>query len=202
MRTYASSQTLVIYTKEPCVGRVKTRLGRDIGLVAAAWWFRHTARCLIRSLRSKKWRTVVAVSPDAAVFSKEYELCDVMAQSRGSLGARLRRTFESFQGGATVVIGTDCPDVTQHHINQAFAKLGSCDLILGPASDGGYWLIGLKRGVTLPAHALKNVRWSSQYALEDTVKSFPEYFKIGYLETLVDIDTAEDFNRQNRISAK
>jgi glycosyltransferase A (GT-A) superfamily protein (DUF2064 family) len=100
------------------------------------------------------------------------------------------------------VIGTDCPDVTQHHINQAFAKLGAYDVVLGPASDGGYWLIGLKRGVTLPANALKNVRWSSQYALEDTVKSFPEHFKIGYLETLVDIDTAEDFNRQNRIFVK
>lgn len=201
MRTYASSQILVIYTKEPCVGRVKTRLGRDIGLVASAWWFRHTARCLIRSLSSPKWRTVVSVSPDTAVFSKEYESCDVMAQGRGSLGARLRRTFKSFQGGATVVIGTDCPDVTQAHINQAFAKLGSCDLVLGPASDGGYWLIGLKRGCTLPANALKTVRWSSHYTLEDTVQSFPKDFRIGYLQTLVDVDTVGDLRQKNKTSA-
>lgn len=187
------ARTLVIFTKEPHAGRVKTRLGREIGMVAAAWWFRHTARRLIRILRrNSRWQTVVAVSPSNAVSAREYAGGYTLAQGRGNLGVSLRRIFQQFRYGPTVIIGTDCPTVRPHHIAQAFRALGSHDLVFGPAADGGYWLIGMKGGRALPRTALQNVRWSTHHALMDTVRSFAPATKVAYLETFSDIDTKQD----------
>lgn len=187
-----NQKTLVIYTKEPKAGNVKTRLGRDIGTILATRWFRHAARKLMRSLGYvQKWQTVIAVSPHSAVHAKEYAPYKTVFQGYGTLGRRLRRTFEMFAKSATVIIGTDCPDITPHHIEQAFARLGTHDVVLGPAHDGGYWLIGIKAN-KLSFSALKNVRWSHMHTMTDTVNSFPKTYSIAYLEILRDVDTAAD----------
>lgn len=178
--------------KEPRPGRVKTRLGRDIGMVPAAWWFRHLCRALLRRLNSPKWHLLLAISPDRAINSRIWPAhLRRIAQGPGNLGQRMARLFRHLPPGPVVIIGADIPGITPRHITNAFTVLGNHDAVIGPAPDGGYWLIGLKRSKPPPASLFHNVRWSSPHALADTCASLPSA-KIALINTLQDIDTAAD----------
>ncbi len=182
--------------KEPHPGRVKTRLGRDLGLTRAAWWFRHQTRRLIRTLaRDPRWDTVLAVSPDIEGLESRVWPEEVMRQPQGTgnLGDRMARIFRSAPSGPVVIIGADIPDVTPRLIAKAFAALGDHDAVFGPAPDGGFWLIGLKNTKPAPRDLFKDVRWSSEYALGDTLKTLG-HFRVAQIDTLQDIDTIDDLN--------
>ena len=188
-------RSLVIMLKEPCPGRVKTRLGRDIGMTAAAWWFRHqTARLLRRVGSDPRWTTIAAVSPDKAIASRFWPAqLDRMPQGSGDLGARMARVFREAPPGPVLIIGADIPDITPDKIEAAFRTLGAHDVVFGPAPDGGYWLVGLRRGSRpVPASIFKDVRWSTQHALTDTIASLGPGLRIATVATLRDVDTARD----------
>ncbi|MFT7190324.1 MAG: glycosyltransferase A (GT-A) superfamily protein (DUF2064 family), partial [Dinoroseobacter sp.] len=87
--------TLVIMVKEPRPGRVKTRLGRQIGLTASAWWFRHQTSALLRRLRDPRWQIVLAVAPDIEGLTSRIWPADLarIAQGKGDLGDRMGRIF-------------------------------------------------------------------------------------------------------------
>lgn len=190
-----SAGTLVIFVKEPRPGRVKTRLGREIGHTAAAWWFRHQTRALLRRLAGDgRWRTVLAVSPDHEGLGSRMWPRRIRRwpQGGGDLGARMARAFRAMPPGPVLVIGADIPAIQPHHIHHAFGLLGRHGAVLGPAPDGGYWLIGVKHGGTaLPAGMLKGVRWSSEHALADTLATLGP-LSVGYAATLADVDEAAD----------
>ncbi|MEM6906511.1 MAG: TIGR04282 family arsenosugar biosynthesis glycosyltransferase [Pseudomonadota bacterium] len=186
--------TLVIFLKEPQPGRVKTRLGAEIGMTRAAWWFRHQAHSLIRQVgRDPRWRTVLAVSPDAQGLSSRVWPPDLprWPQGNGELGDRMARALKAMAPGPAMVIGADIPEIDRHHIAVAFATLRRNDAVLGPARDGGYWLIGLKHPRAAPANMFEGVRWSTEHAMTDTVQSL-DGLKIGHAATLSDVDTAAD----------
>jgi rSAM/selenodomain-associated transferase 1 len=179
--------------KEPRAGRVKTRLGQDIGMTTAAWWFRHQTQALIRRLRDPRWHLVLAVSPDrdgmcSRVWPPELNRAP---QGRGDLGQRMARMLRYPPKGPVCVIGADIPGVRRHHIAQAFAALGTHDAVFGPATDGGYWLVGLKRMHAQPPSLFQDVRWSSAHALSDTIASIPD-LSIAHIATLGDVDTVSD----------
>ncbi|MBM1689607.1 TIGR04282 family arsenosugar biosynthesis glycosyltransferase [Sulfitobacter geojensis] len=185
--------TLIIMVKEPRPGRVKTRLGRDIGLTASAWWFRHQTRRLLWRLRDPRWDIVLAVSPDregmqSRVWPQELRR---RPQGRGDLGARMARMLWQVSQGPACLIGADIPAITRKEIAQGFAALGNHDAVFGPAPDGGFWLIGLKHPRRQPPHFFKNVRWSSEFALADSIATLPEH-RIARIATLRDVDTADD----------
>jgi len=190
---------LVIMVKEPRPGRVKTRLGRSIGYVRSAWWFRHQTRKLINELaRDPRWHTVLAVSPDVEGLESRvwpYEI-PKWPQGRGDLGARMKTAFRiGCSTGPTVIIGADIPGIRRSDVAGAFKVLGNHDAVFGRAPDGGYWLIGLKgRATPLPASLFDGVRWSTEHALQDTLKSMGSA-KVGYLRTLQDVDTVEDLKK-------
>ena len=182
---------LVVMLKEPRAGRVKTRLGRDIGMTDAAWWFRHQTARLLRRLDDPRWHIVLSVAPDIAVHSRTWPAhMQRLPQGAGDLGKRMARAFYSLPPGPVVLIGGDIPGVTPAHIAKAFAALGDHDAVIGPATDGGFWLVGLKR-MQIPDGLFDNVRWSTDHALADTVKSLRD-LKIAYIDTLQDVDTARD----------
>ncbi len=184
---------LVIMLKEPRAGRVKTRLGRDIGMVPAAWWFRHQTARLIRRLVDPRWRITLAISPDTARLSPVWPVHLLrQAQGRGDLGERMRRIFETAPHGPVVIIGADIPGVTPMLIARAFRELGRSDAVFGPAEDGGYWLVGWN-GLRLPATLFQNVRWSTEHALSDSIRSLPDA-RIAHIDTLRDVDTAGDLS--------
>jgi len=188
--------TLVVMVKEPCPGRVKTRLGRQIGMVGAAWWFRHQTTRLIRRLRDPRWRLVLAVSPDRAGLDSRVwpEGIARLPQGAGDLGDRMGRIFRSLPPGPVVIVGADIPGITADHIARAFRALGGADAALGPAPDGGYWLIGLARRQAVPAGLFRDVRWSSPHALADTRASLGG-LRVALVDRLRDVDTAEDLRR-------
>ena len=184
---------LVIMLKEPRAGRVKTRLGRDIGMVPAAWWFRHQTARLIRRLDDPRWHLVLAVSPDRAGLTSRVWPAHIprVAQGRGDLGQRMGRILRGFPPGRVVIVGGDIPGIRAHHIARAFRRLGRHDVVFGPATDGGFWLIGMKRTTRVPATLFQNVRWSSRFALADTLVSLAGQ-RIAQIDRLPDVDTAAD----------
>lgn len=197
MSTGPHRRHLVILAKEPRPGRVKTRLAQTVGPVAAARWYRRTLDGLLRRLaHDPRWRCVLAVAPDASRMSPVWPP-DVarIPQGRGDLGDRMRRALAARPPGPAVLIGADIPGVAPHHIARAFSLLGRHDAVLGPAEDGGYWLVGLRRGgQATPAGIFRGVRWSGPHALADTVASLAP-LRVGMADRLADVDTAEDLAR-------
>lgn len=186
---------LFIMVKEPHPGRVKTRLGHGIGMVRAAWWFRHQSQALIRRLSTDpRWQTVLAVAPDVEGLNSRVWPAHLprWAQGVGDLGMRMGAIFRQAPQGPVVIIGADIPNIQPTMIEDAFRALGRHDAVLGPAPDGGYWLIGMRRG-KVPAGLFASVRWSTEHALADTVDSM-NGLKVGYINTLQDVDTVADLN--------
>ncbi|MGY3438172.1 MULTISPECIES: TIGR04282 family arsenosugar biosynthesis glycosyltransferase [unclassified Marinovum] len=179
--------------KEPHPGRVKTRLGRDIGMTAAAWWFRHQTARLIRRLHDPRWQLVLAVAPDREGLESRIWPAHLprIPQGRGDLGQRMARAFRSLPPGPACIIGGDIPGITPAHIARAFQTLGPHDATFGPAPDGGYWLIGLRHPARAPAGFLHDVRWSTEHALADSIATLPGA-RVARTDTLADIDTAAD----------
>lgn len=190
---------LIVMLKEPRPGRVKTRLGRDIGMVGAAWWFRHQTACLLRRLDDPRWQLILAVAPDHAGLASRVWPAHLprLPQGPGDLGDRMARLLRSQLPGPACIIGGDIPGVRPRHIARAFAALGRHDAVFGPAPDGGYWLIGLKRSAPPPPGFLHDVRWSTPHALTDSRASLPGA-RIALIDTLQDIDTGADLRALQR----
>tara|TARA_R110002111_G_scaffold111901_1_gene171671 strand:- start:178 stop:759 length:582 start_codon:yes stop_codon:yes gene_type:complete len=185
--------------KEPRPGRVKTRLGRDLGMTAAAWWFRHQSRALLRRVQDPRWQLVLAVAPDRAGMTSRVWPAHLTRwpQGRGNLGDRMGRMLRGAPPGPVCVIGADIPGITSAHIANAFNALRAKDVVFGPAHDGGYWLIGLKRSRPIPPRLFANVRWSTEHALADTITTLPNH-RIAQIATLKDVDTIDDLPMTNR----
>ncbi|MDX2483607.1 MAG: TIGR04282 family arsenosugar biosynthesis glycosyltransferase [Pseudodonghicola sp.] len=183
--------TLIVMVKQPRPGQVKTRLGREIGSVPAAWWYRHQCARLLRCLRDPRWQIVLAVAPDRALGARVWP-ADLarLPQGGGDLGARMSRLLRS-QPGPTCLIGSDIPAVTPRHIARAFALLGARDAVFAPAADGGFWLVGARHPRRLPRTLFHAARWSSEHALADSLASLPG-LRIALADTLKDVDQAAD----------
>ncbi len=184
--------TVVVMAKVPQAGRVKTRAGRDIGMVRAAWWMRHQLGALIWRLNDPHWRLVVALSPDnkSLTLGKMPDLVTI-PQGHGDLGQRMRRGLEAVASGPVMLIGADCPAVDRHHVRRAFRALGNADFVFGPAEDGGFWLVGAARRRALPPRLFMGARWSTRHALADTLATLNGQ-RHALTDRLADADTAAD----------
>lgn len=187
--------TLLIFARAPAIGVGKTRLARDVGRVEAWRVYRAMSLPLVRSLsRDPRWRTVVRLAPDRA----NWPGATSEAQGGGGLGERLERAFRAHARGPVAAVGTDAPDVTPGRVWQAFGAARAAGAALGPAEDGGFWILALSaeraRTVRFPG-----VRWSSPHALEDTRAALGG--RAALLETLLDVDDGEALRRWRRVQA-
>lgn len=118
----------------------------------------------------------------------------VASQGEGDLGARMQGAFsEAFAAGVTrvVIIGSDCPYLTAEDVRQAWEALKTNDVVLGPAQDGGYWLIGLRAN---QPGLFTNLRWSSGEVFDETIaRAKAQGLSTFVLRTLSDVDTREDW---------
>jgi len=188
---------LVVFAKAPRIGQVKTRLAADIGAVNAWAFARHTLNAVVRPLgNDPRWRCWLAVTPDAAVFHRRQwpPTFGRISQGQGDLGRRMAGVAESLPPGPVVIIGTDVPAIRPHHAALAFEALGRDDFVFGPAHDGGYWLVGLKRRPVF-SDIFGGVRWSTEHALTDTVANLQDGKTHSLLKTLDDIDDAGAYDR-------
>ncbi len=159
---------VVIFARAPRYGAVKTRLAREIGAGETLRFYRHTLANLVRRLaRDQRFDVVLATTPDSARDGWPLRVPRI-SQGSGDLGQRMMRALRTAGARLTFVIGSDIPDITTAHVRSALAALGRAPFVLGPASDGGYWLIGVRHPQRLRCNALDGVRWSSPYAMEDT----------------------------------
>lgn len=192
------AKRLVIMVKEPRAGAVKTRLARDLGPGTTVGFYRALMARTLRTLgHDPRWQTVLAVAPDAAVNAPTWpDGSLITAQGGGDLGARLDRVMLSMPPGPVVIIGSDIPGISPADIAAAFDRLGSADAVFGPAPDGGYWLVGLRRSPNVP-RIFDNVRWSSAHTLEDTVANLHGR-AVAHLGEIDDIDTIDDYRAWRR----
>jgi len=184
---------LIIMAKSAKAGHVKRRLARKIGTTKATQFARTClAHTLLKLARDKRWRTILAVAPDsethAGSWLRSAAGIERLPQGPGDLGQRMQRVFRRLPPGPAIIVGSDIPGLTPREIAKAFHHLRSADAVLGPASDGGYWLVGLRRSPNILT-PFSGVRWSSPHALADTLANL-EGRKVATVATLSDVDTA------------
>jgi uncharacterized protein len=180
--------------RAPVAGRVKTRLAAEAGVGTAVRFARHSLASLAARVADQRWSTALAVTPDIAAASRLWPRgVALTGQGSGDLGARMQRLLDCAPHGPVVIVGTDIPAVTRAHIAAAFRLLGRHDAVLGPAADGGYWLVGLRRRprILRPFHG---VRWSTEHALGDTLANLRGH-AVARVATLADVDTPADLAR-------
>ncbi len=187
------NRALIILVRNPKLGSVKTRLAADIGDERALTVYKalleHT-----RSITQKVQSVRLVFYTD---FINENDIwdggaCTKFLQTGSDFGERMLQTFEIAlkDHQQAVIIGSDCYELTSEIINEAFNQLENFDVILGPAKDGGYYLLGLKQ---IYRELFKNKQWSTNTVLPDTLADVNRlgltYF---LLPTLSDIDVLED----------
>ena len=192
-----NSGHVVVMARRPQLGRVKTRLAEGLGEAAALSFYARTLKRLLKRLDGDdRWQTVLAVTPasEAGRGRLWTRGLPTLAQAEGDLGQRMQDAIVAIPSGPVVLVGSDVPGLKARHIASAFRALEHDDVVLGPSDDGGYWLVGVaarSRWIRL----FGPVRWSSVHALEDTIAGLPGDCRVGRLETLSDIDTADDWRR-------
>lgn len=185
---------LVIMAKEPRAGAVKTRLARDLGVAGAMRFYRASIGNTVRRLdRPGRWSLVLAVSPEGALGSPVWPGRSRIRQGRGDLGARMQRIFCRMPPGPVVIVGTDIPAIRARHVAAAFDALGFNDAVFGPAADGGYWLVGLRRTPAI-RRIFDQVRWSGPHALKDTLANL-DGAAVAMLDELEDVDDGDSHRR-------
>ncbi len=192
---------LIVFVKAPRPGEVKTRLATSIGAEAACEAYRKLVAGLLAKLTSLDGVELRFAPDDAEAEIRPWSRTgwQLAPQGGGDLGMRLQVAFESaLHLGAkhVVVIGSDCPDVTAADIQRAWEALQSHDVVIGPASDGGYWLIGLNQ----PERSLfEGLAWSTDKVLAQTIERCrASGLRVKLLRELDDVDTEDDWRRHLR----
>ena len=192
-------RVLGIYVKHPLPGKVKTRLAAAMGDIAAAKLYGAFLVDVIGRFREAGDRRFLCYSPDtpesAAWFrdlaGADYEL---WPQPEGSLEPRLQNFFcfaQEQRADRTVVVGSDSPTLPREYVEQAFRDLSTSDCILGPATDGGYYLLGLKQ----PLPMFHGIEWSTPNVLRQTVSHLADCgASLKLLPAWYDVDTPEDLD--------
>lgn len=185
---------LVVFAKAPVIGGAKTRLARGVGQVTAWRLYRAMTARVLRRLADPRWQMVLAVSPDSAVHRRFPgvwpEGVARIGQGKGDLGERQARMFAG--KSPTIVIGTDAPQVTRGDIADALKRLKRHDAVIGPAEDGGYWLLALNAPV--PSGLFTGIRWSHDETRADLEARLTAcgLSRIAHLRPLRDVDEAGD----------
>jgi hypothetical protein len=191
-------KTLIIFTKYPEPGKTKTRLIPAVGSKGAAELHRRMAENTVSkalSIQDTEDILIKIFFEGGNIQSMRDWLgkMDFERQKDGDLGEKMSDAFEKgFSGKApkVVIIGTDCPNLTASLLLKAFAILDKHDLVVGPAVDGGYYLIGLKKRA---GFLFQGISWGSENVFRQTSRKAEEYgLKKAVLETLGDVDRPGD----------
>jgi uncharacterized protein len=193
----AFADMLLVFVKEPRPGAVKSRLAARIGAEPAAAVYRAMADEEIRRTtpRGDEYeRRFLFDPPDSGPRIAEWLPGQIiLSQGGGDLGERMARAFaDAFASGArrAALIGTDVPALSYEDVRDALESLDEHDVALGPATDGGYYLIALKGP---EPELFAGIRWSSGEVLAGTLeRAARRGLSVRVLRTLGDVDTVED----------
>lgn len=195
--------TVIVFAKPNRMGVSKTRLAAELGPANAQRINTFTTHQTLRAVIDRRWQTILCVAPDTALHTRQPLWPDTLPlapQGSGDLGVRLTNAFNRAPLGDVIFVGTDLPDLRRRDIATAVKALRNNSCVIGPAHDGGFWLMGLKKriGSKSPFHA---VRWSSEHTLNDVERNLSGA-KISYLDVRRDIDEASDWAAWNSVNTR
>ncbi|WP_034062416.1 TIGR04282 family arsenosugar biosynthesis glycosyltransferase [Lacinutrix jangbogonensis] len=187
-----SKNLIITFTRNPELGQCKTRLAKTVGDEAALrvykYLLQHTEQVIKQIEADKAVYYSVKIRDndiwDSRIFQKHQQIGK-------DLGERMQKAFENGFNRhyeKIIIVGSDLFHLHPNHINKAFTALNENEIVIGPAEDGGYYLLGMK---TMHASIFKNKNWGTETVFNDTIQNLKNY-KIQVLETLNDIDIYED----------
>ena len=189
---------LLVFARVPALGRVKSRLAAGVGPPAALAVYREllaitNAAILAAGVPATVWLADTATIVPTAAEAREWAAHAICGQPEGDLGERMTAAFAAaFAAGAgrVAIIGTDCPGLRAAHLTEAFAALATADVVIGPATDGGYYLLGMNK---LQPDLFRNKTWSTDSVLAETLADAHRLgLRVALLPELRDVDTAAD----------
>ncbi|WP_026952695.1 TIGR04282 family arsenosugar biosynthesis glycosyltransferase [Algoriphagus mannitolivorans] len=186
---------LLIFQKNPELGKVKTRLAATIGNEKALEIYHQLVDLTLKEAIKTQFEIFIFYS-DFIPEQKPSALMSFGLQKGDDLGERMKNAFQEvlkFGYKKALIIGTDCPEIKAELVTEAAQILDGNDLVLGPAEDGGYYLLGMN---SLQKEIFEQVAWSTESVLKQTLeKAERKGLKVSLLEMLNDIDTAEDLKK-------
>jgi len=198
MRAVNPAEQLIVFLKAPRPGDVKTRMAETMGADRACDAYRKMVETVL-GIMSVFNNVELRFAPDDAreeIAPWLREGWTAVPQGDGDLGQRMHRAFaDAFARGTerVVIIGSDCIEIETKDIRSAFRELKSYDVVVGPAIDGGYWLIGLRAPRT---ELFQNIAWSTDAVLGQTLQHAKAAgLRIQLLRILSDVDTEADWER-------
>lgn len=202
------AQRLLVFARLPELGRVKTRLAADLGDERALAVYEAMLRDLIASIGDSTRDTEIellwppSAAANGATLRRAFAHHAVAMQTGVDLTDRLSMAFsERFFFHRTekiIAIGADDPTLSRELIDHAFALLDSCEWVVGPAADGGYYLIGCRAGAFDP-EVFHDIDWGTPGVLDATIAKIAKSERtVAVLPERCDIDTAEDLERYAR----
>ena len=189
---------LLVFARVPALGRVKTRLAAGVGEPVALAIYHELLAITRTAIVEARVPATVWLADTVGQHPTDEEMqhwpnIAARCQPAGDLGTRMTAAFAAaFAAGAgrVAIIGTDCPGLRAAHLTQAFALLEAHDVVLGPATDGGYYLLGL--GQPQP-ELFQNKAWSTDSVMADTLADAHRLgLRVALLPELRDVDTAAD----------
>ena len=202
------SQRLLVFARLPELGKVKTRLAAELGDARALAVYESMLRDVVSSVGESSEDTEIEFlwpptpAADGALLSKSFGEHAKAMQTGATLGDRLSMAFsERFFFHRTdkiIAIGVDDPLLPRTLIDHAFALLDSCEYVIGPAQDGGYYLFGC-RALSFEPEVFKGIEWGTQTVLSETIRRISATQRTcALLPERFDIDTADDLERYAR----
>lgn len=187
---------LLIFIRNPELGKVKTRLAQELGDQEALRIYNtllaHTRRIALTVEVRRYLFYSNFIDPADEWPSSQF---DKQLQPQGDLGNRMLQAFELAlrENEAAIIVGSDCPGLNTDILQTAFEQLRQHDFVIGPAQDGGYYLLGMRQ---VSPYLFLDMTWSTSHVFTDTIRRLGANGKSYYvLPTLSDIDYAEDWER-------
>ncbi len=196
-----NERQLLIFTKNPELGKCKTRLAATVGDETALNIYRqlldHTVRFSEKVVADKCVYYSNSIQNDDR-WSEAY--FDKKKQINGDLGQKMVAAFKaSFEAGyqKVVIIGSDCAEINEEDIHDAFTALATNDVVIGPAIDGGYYLLGMRK---LIPGLFRDKSWSTPHLINETIATLKEQsLSFSLLAQKSDIDYENDLYRDEAL---
>lgn len=190
-----SSGQILVMLKAPELGRVKTRLAASIGAEKALFVYQHLLAIALNALAPIANQVQLWYTGSVNHLPAQVKAFSLHQQVISDLGYRMAKAFEdsftAYPGQPAIIIGTDCPALFDgNHIYEALHALSSYDMVIGPAEDGGYYLLGMRQ---LHNTLFEGIEWSTAGVFAQTIAAATEAgLSVCELPTLGDIDTIDD----------
>lgn len=197
------TRALIIFLKYPELGRCKTRLAETIGDENALKIYKKLlshSHQITKDLPVDKFLYFDTQTDKNLEWEGNYKIA---YQKQTDLGGRMEQAFADLFGQAyykVIIIGSDCIELKTEIINDAYRQLNHYDVVIGPAKDGGYYLLGLNNPTP---ELFKNIEWSTNTVLADTIKTIQNLgLTYSFMPVLSDIDIEEDLTQELRDEIK